>query len=104
MNSQFKKGILEMCILKLIDDKQMYGYEVIETLSSIIDVSENTVYPILRRLTTLGYFDIHMEETQYGAPRKYYLTTLEGKKALKLYQDEWSSFLSGVMKIMEEKQ
>lgn len=103
MNSQFKKGILEMCILKLIDDKKMYGYEVIETLSAIIDVSENTVYPILRRLTTSGYFDIHMEETPYGAPRKYYMTTSKGKEALKMYQDEWSSFLSGVMKIMEEK-
>lgn len=104
MNSQFKKGILEMCILKLIDDKKMYGYEVIETLSRIIDVSENTVYPILRRLTTLGYFDIQMEETQVGAPRKYYVTTQSGKDALKLYQDEWSSFLSGVTKIMEARQ
>lgn len=103
MNSQFKKGILEMCILKLIDDRKMYGYEVIETLSNIIDVSENTVYPILRRLTTLGFFDIQIEDTPYGAPRKYYVTTESGKTALKQYQDEWRTFLVGVLQIMEEK-
>lgn len=104
MNSQFKKGILEMCILKLIDDKKMYGFEVIETLSQTMDVSENTVYPILRRLTTSGYFDIEMEETTYGALGKYYVTTKQGKEALQVYTNEWRAFLKGILKIMEEKQ
>ena len=49
MNTQFKKGVIEMCVLKLVSQKDMYGFEVIETISKEIDVNENTIYPILRR-------------------------------------------------------
>lgn len=100
MNTQFKKGILEMCILAIISKRDMYGYEVIESLSKEIDVNENTVYPILRRLTNQGLFETYMEQTNIGAPRKYYRLTNLGKSKLEAYESEWHSFLSGVYKLL----
>jgi len=78
----------------------MYGYEVIEKLATDIDVNENTVYPILRRLTSQGLFDTYMEQTNIGAPRKYYKVTDLGKEKLNEYEQEWKSFLKGVFKLL----
>lgn len=100
MNTQFKKGILEMCILSIIHKKDMYGFEVIEKLSSEIDVNENTVYPILRRLTGQGLFDTYVEQTNIGAPRKYYTVTDLGTERLNEYETEWKAFLKGVFKLL----
>ncbi len=100
MNTQFKKGILEMCILSIIRDHDMYGFEVIEKLSSEIDVNENTVYPILRRLTGQGLFDTYIENTNIGAPRKYYKITGVGIEKLNEYESEWRTFLKGVFKLL----
>ena len=100
MNTQFKKGILEMCILSIIHRKDMYGFEVIEKLSGEIDVNENTVYPILRRLTSQGLFDTYVEQTNIGAPRKYYRITDLGNEKLEEYETEWTSFLKGVFKLL----
>ena len=100
MNTQFKKGILEMCILSIIKQRDMYGYEVIEKLSTDIDVNENTVYPILRRLTSQGLFGTYMEQTNIGAPRKYYQITDLGNKRLSEYETEWKTFLKGVFKLL----
>lgn len=100
MNTQFKKGIIEICVLSTINRKDMYGFEVIETLAKSIDVNENTIYPILRRLTTSGYFTTYMESTGIAAPRKYYKITSLGKEKLEESQQEWSTFLEGVIQIL----
>lgn len=100
MNTQFKKGILEMCILAIISKHDMYGFEVIDSLSKEIDVNENTVYPILRRLTGQGLFETYIEQTKVGAPRKYYRMTELGKKKLFAYETEWRSFLGGVFRLL----
>lgn len=100
MNTQFKKGIVELCILSLIHSKDMYGFEVIDMLSKTIDVNENTVYPILRRLTSQGYFDTYFEPTTLGAPRKYYQITHKGIDTYHEYMSEWYQFLNGVNQIL----
>ena len=100
MNTQFKKGIVEMCVLSLMEQKDLYGYEVIETLAKAIDVNENTVYPILRRLTAQSLFNTYVEQTSLGAPRKYYHLTETGKERLYEYKEEWQSFLKGVFQIL----
>jgi PadR family transcriptional regulator PadR len=100
MNSQFKKGIIEMCVIAVVAKKDMYGFEVIDTLAKAIDVNENTVYPILRRLTDQGYFETYLEPTTQGAPRKYFRITKTGVEKMDEYRDEWTKFLSGVYKIM----
>ncbi len=103
MNTQLKKGILEMCILYVINEKDMYGFEVIERLAKDIDVNENTVYPILRRLTAQELFIIYEKQTNLGAPRKYYQITELGKQRLEENITEWKTFLNGVFKIVGGK-
>ena len=100
MNTQFKKGIVEMCILSVIKTKDMYGYEVIESLAREIDVNENTVYPILRRLTGQGLFETYEKQTNVGAPRKYYKITSLGLEKYHEYESEWKTFLQGVFKLL----
>ncbi|HLT00284.1 MAG TPA: PadR family transcriptional regulator [Acholeplasma sp.] len=101
MNTQFKKGVIEICILKIVDDQDMYGFEIIEKLSKLLDVNENTIYPILRRLTEQDMFETYLQESPHGAPRKYYRITNQGKESLKTYQNEWQSFIENVMKILK---
>lgn len=101
MNTQFKKGILDLCILKVIYDKEMYGFEIIEKLSKILDVNENTIYPILRRLTEQKLFEIYSKESVYGAPRKYYKITQKGIEQLDVYSKEWHQFIESVMTILK---
>ena len=50
MNTQFRKGVLEICVLTLISKKDMYGYEIVQNISKVIEVNEGTIYTILRRL------------------------------------------------------
>jgi PadR family transcriptional regulator PadR len=100
MNTQFKKGVIEMCVLKLVSQKDMYGFEVIETISKEIDVNENTIYPILRRLMKQEFFETYTESMSIGAPRKYYRLTELGKEQLKEYENEWGTFIRSVSKIL----
>ena len=100
MNTQFKKGIIELCVLKIVSNKDMYGFEVIENISREIEVNENTIYPILRRLTKQGYFETYTESMSIGAPRKYYKLTDMGQQHLSDSETEWSSFLESVSRVL----
>ncbi len=100
MNTQFKKGIIELCVLKVVSLKDMYGFEVIETMSKEIEVNENTIYPILRRLTKQGLFETYKEVVSVGAPRKYYRLTEQGKSQLQEYETEWVDFLESVTRLL----
>lgn len=100
MNSQFKKGVIEMCVLKMISRKDMYGFEVIEHISQEIDVNENTIYPILRRLTKQEFFETYTESMSVGAPRKYYKITEVGQEHLMMYENDWGTFITSVARIL----
>lgn len=100
MNTQFKKGIVELCVLKLVSLKDMYSFEVIETISKEIEVNENTIYPILRRLTKQEYFETYKESGSIGAPRKYYKLTKKGEEHLKEKEFEWTTFITSVSNIL----
>lgn len=84
MNAQFKKGVLELIVLESVHRKDMYGYELVEEVSKVIDVNEGTIYPLLRRLTNERYFETYLRESTEGPPRKYYHLTAAGV----LYRDE----------------
>lgn len=100
MNAQFKRGIIELCVLSVLVEKDMYGYMIINQLSEFIDVNENTIYPILRRLTKEDYFETYLEESNEGAPRKYYKMTEKGFTYYLTLRDEWDSFIGGVYQII----
>ena len=100
MNPQFKKGVIEMCVLKLISKEDMYSFQVIDVISKEIDVNENTIYPILRRLTKAEFLETYKENMSVGAPRKYYKINDNGLDQLKTYEDEWGKFIHSVSRIL----
>ena len=81
MDAQVKKGLLEYCVLAELQKKESYGYQIIRDLSVCIEISESTLYPILRRLESGGYVDTHNVE-YHNRIRKYYRITRSGLKLL----------------------
>ena len=78
VNKNMVSGNTAMLILKLISEKDMYGYELVAEVSKVVNVKEGTIYPILKRLTNEHYFETYLRESTEGPPRKYYHLTAAG--------------------------
>lgn len=102
MNIQFKKGILEICVLVLLEQKDCYGYELVQRISDKIEISEGSIYPLLRRLTKEKYFTTYLQESKEGPSRKYYALTTKGKDYLHEQMEQWKEFTNAVNELMEE--
>ncbi len=102
--TQMRKGPLEFCILALISREEMYGYQIINELSSRngLVTSEGTVYPILSRLKEEGLVKTIWQESAKGHPRKYYYITDKGRRMLYLFKDQWDAFSTTVNQLLEE--
>lgn len=100
MNVQYKKGVLELCILALLHDGDCYGYDVSEYLSQHVDISDGTVYPILRKLKSDGLVTTYLSEDSGGPPRKYYSITQLGRDEYIRNRDEWLAFVRTVEKLL----
>ena len=92
MNIQFKKGVLEMCVLVMLESGDRYGYDIANELSQSIAISNGTVYPILRRLKQEEYVSSYLVESPGGAPRKYYAITQAGNGVAQKLKQEWLTF------------
>lgn len=102
MDIQLKKGVLDMCILFILKEQDSYGYDITEKISKYIDVSEGTVYPILRKLKEDNFLTTYLMESMDGPPRKYYkITDLGQKRYLKLKED-WDTINLQVSKLIKE--
>ncbi|MGG3448368.1 MULTISPECIES: PadR family transcriptional regulator [Bacillaceae] len=102
MNVQFKKGVLELCVLVLLDKQDRYGYELVQKISEQIAISEGSVYPLLRRLTKEEYFTTYLQESSEGPSRKYYKLTDKGRMYLRELTREWKEFSNGVNQLIKE--
>lgn len=100
MNPQFKKGILELCVLTLVSRRDSYGYELVEEISKKFEISEGTIYPILRRLTDESLFETYLQESTSGPPRKYYRITTKGRVAQERGLSEWKEFDNQVKSLL----
>jgi PadR family transcriptional regulator PadR len=100
MNTQFNKGVIEMCVLALVNKRDYYGYELVEAISKKIEISEGTIYPILRRLTVDKYFDTYLRESTEGPPRKYYRMTSFGRLETNKLIKTWKKFSSDVESLL----
>lgn len=90
MDAQLKRGILNICVLKLLEEKNRYGYELVKTMQQYFnDTDESTLYAILRRLYKDGLTDMYYSDISNGPVRKYYSITELGRKYLKEYIDSW---------------
>src|SRR5690554_4824413 len=101
VNIQFKKGVLEICVLALLDRQDRYGYELVQKISDQIAISEGSVYPLLRRLAKEGYFTTYLQESSEGPSRKYYSLTDKGRENLYQLISEWKEFTEGVDQIIK---
>ena len=77
MDIQLKRGLLDVCVLAAIKDGESYGYKIIKDMSPYVEISESTLYPILRRLESAGFITVRSAEHS-GRLRKYYSITNAG--------------------------
>jgi PadR family transcriptional regulator, regulatory protein PadR len=101
VNSQFKKGIMELCVLSLVKGRDYYGYELVEEISKKVDIAEGTIYPILRRLTQENYFETYLQESSSGPPRKYYRITQLGKDVQSEQMLQWKDFNKSINSLLK---
>jgi PadR family transcriptional regulator, regulatory protein PadR len=98
--SQMRKGILEYCILSILDKKEAYPSEILERLDlAQLKVVEGTIYPLLTRLKNMQLLDYRWAESTSGPPRKYYTITEEGKTFLSELERTWTELQLAVSHI-----
>lgn len=100
MNIQFKKGVLELCVLSMLKQDDQYGYDVASKLSKSIDVADGSIYLVLRRLKQEDYVSSYLEESSGGPPRKYYVITRKGERFLDELTAEWALLVDNVNRII----
>ena len=103
MNIQYKKGVLELCVLSMLRGQDRYGYEISEYLSKRIDIADGTVYPILRKLKSDGLVTTFLSEESGGPPRKYYSLTELGQSTYDADRAEYLEFAKTVESMLKEK-
>ena len=88
MDIQLKRGILDICILRAIKNEDSYGYKIIKDVKPYIEMTESTLYTILKRLETSNLLTVYTSEHN-GRLRKYYHITSDGLKRLEDFKNEW---------------
>lgn len=93
MDIQMKRGLLDVCVLAAIKDADSYGYQIIKDIKPHVEISESTLYPILRRLESAEQLTVYSAEYN-GRLRKYYRITAAGLARLEEFKSEWKEILS----------
>jgi PadR family transcriptional regulator PadR len=104
IDRELKRGTLEMILLNLLAEHEMYGYELSATLEAQSDgefeIKEGTLYPVLYRLEDAGLIEARWETPERGNPRKYYRATPAGRQRLQSLIDEWQAFVAIVNRLV----
>jgi len=103
MNSQFKKGVLEILVLAQLSKGDKYGYELTEAISKEMQVATGTLYLILKRLKDEEYFTTYLVDAGIGPARKYYSLSEKGKAYYLELLDEWKRFITAVDILLNEE-
>ena len=102
--AQMRKGVLEYCILSILQNGDAYTSEILSTLKSAeMIVVEGTIYPLLTRLKNAGLLSYRWEESTSGPPRKYYVLTENGAMFLKELDKTWHNLISAVNQVTRKK-
>ena len=99
--SQLRRGVLELCVLRLLGERASYGYEIVSTLEAFgpLAAGENTVYPLLRRLKGEKLLETFTAESSAGPPRLYYRLTAVGRRRLDALDEEWGALVRAVSRV-----
>ena len=92
MDIQLKRGLLDVCVLGAIKDEDSYGYQIIKDIKPYVEISESTLYPILRRLESADLLTVRTVEHN-GRLRKYYHITDLGLKRIEDFKYEWKEII-----------
>ena len=93
MDIQLKRGLLDVCVLAAIKDSDSYGYKIIKDIKPYVELSESTLYTILKRLETANMLSVHTAE-HGGRLRKYYHITDKGLKRVEDFKAEWKEVMA----------
>lgn len=93
MDIQLKRGMLDVCVLSALLREDSYGYKIIKDLQPYVEISESTLYPILRRLEGTGALSVYSAEHN-GRLRKYYAITQSGRERIQEFLEEWKAMLN----------
>ena len=93
MDNQMKRGLLDICVLAAIRGEDSYGYQIIKDIKPYVEISESTLYPILRRLEAAELLTVRSAEHN-GRLRKYYHITPQGIAKIDDFKTEWQELLS----------
>ena len=93
MDIQLKRGLLGVCVLAAIKNDDSYGYQIIKDMKPYVELSESTLYPILRRLEAAELLTVYSVERN-GRLRKYYHITEQGIKRLGDFKEEWKQIMA----------
>ena len=93
MDIQLKRGLLDVCVLAAIKDEDSYGYQIIKDIKPFVEISESTLYPILRRLESAELLTVRTAEHN-GRLRKYYHITQAGLGRIEDFKNEWKEIMS----------
>ena len=100
MDAQLKRGLLDACLLSVLDRGDSYGYKIAQDAMEIVTISESTLYPILRRMEQQGCLSPYNQEHN-GRLRKYYRITDGGRKRLGQFREQWAEVKKMVDYILE---
>ena len=103
MDVQLKRGLLDVCVLAAIQNEESYGYRIIKDVKPYVDISESTLYPILRRLETAELLTVRSAEHN-GRLRKYYRITDAGLERIEAFKAEWAEIMSIYRFVTKEDQ
>lgn len=102
MGFPISAGLLDSMVLSVVDREDTYGYEITQFIRGAVDVSESTLYPVLKRLQKSELLETYDKEYM-GRNRRYYHVTPKGEKALEEYRREWKKHKNMVDRILLEK-
>jgi PadR family transcriptional regulator PadR len=100
--SQLRRGVLEFCVLSLLAETELYGFDLVRRLGEVdgLVTSEGTIYPLLSRLRREGWVTTTWVESESGPPRRYYALTADGASALADFAGEWERFRDSVDQLL----
>ncbi|MEC0135181.1 MULTISPECIES: PadR family transcriptional regulator [Paenibacillus] len=103
--TQMVRGVLEGCLLAIIDEEETYGYEIMEklALSGFVFAKEGSIYPLLLRLEKENFVASTLHPSASGPNRKYYRLTLKGEQQLQLFRGNWNELSNAVNSIIKKE-
>lgn len=99
---QLGSALLDACVLAVLDQGDTYGYVLTQRVKEVVDISESTLYPVLRRLQKDEALTTY-DQPFSGRNRRYYQITQAGRDRLQMYRTEWSSYKQSIDHILLEK-